>query len=49
MVDRYIDDAGHYASAMEQLYEKVNENALNIIDKSGEDINFKLELNTGDD
>ena len=49
MVDRYIDDAGHYASAIEQLYEKVNENALNIIDKSGEDINFKLELNTGDD
>ena len=49
MVDRYIDDAGHYASAIEQLYEKVNENALNIIDKSGEDINFNLELNTGDD
>ena len=49
MVDRYIDDAGHYASAMEQLYDKVKENALNIIDKSGEDINFNLDINTGDD
>ena len=49
MVDRYIDDAGHYASAMEELYDKVKENALNIIDKSGEDLNFNLEINTGDD
>ena len=49
MVDRYIDDADHYKSAMEELYDKVNQNALDIIDKSGEDINFKLDINTGDD
>ncbi len=49
MVDRYIDDKAHYQSAVEQLYEKVNENALNIIAKSGEDIDFKLDINTGDD
>ena len=48
MVDRYIPDKTHYASAIEQLYEKVEQNALDIIDKSGEDIEFKLDINTGD-
>ncbi|MBE6525751.1 MAG: methionine adenosyltransferase [Candidatus Methanomethylophilaceae archaeon] len=48
MVDRYIPDKTHYAAAVEDLYNRVNENALNIIDKSGEDIDFKLEINTGD-
>ena len=48
MVDRYIPDKTHYASAIEEMYEKVNENALNIIDKSGEKLKFKLDINTGD-
>ncbi|MCQ2052676.1 MAG: methionine adenosyltransferase [archaeon] len=48
MVDRYIPDKSHYQSVVEQLHEKVNENALNIIDKSGENINFHLDINTGD-
>ena len=48
MVDRYIPDKSHYASAIEDMYDKVTQNALNIIDKSGEDINFKLDINTGD-
>lgn len=48
MVDKYIPDKSHYQSVVEQLYEKVNENALNIIDKAGENINFHLDINTGD-
>ena len=47
MVDRYIPDASHYQSAIEQMYDKVYDNALKII--GNEDINFKLEINTGDD
>ena len=48
MVDKYVPDKGHYASAIEDLYNRVQQNALDIIDKSGEDIDFKLEINTGD-
>ena len=48
MVDRFIPDKSHYASAIEDMYDKVNKNALRIIDKSGEDIDFKLDINTGD-
>jgi S-adenosylmethionine synthetase len=48
MVDRYIPDKTHYKAAIEDMYNRVKENALNIIDKSGEDLKFKLEINTGD-
>ena len=48
MVDRYIADKSHYKSAIEEMYRKVEANALNIIDKAGEDLDFKLEINTGD-
>ena len=48
MVDRYINDKSHYASAIEDMYEKVKNNALNIIDKSEQDLKFKLDINTGD-
>ena len=48
MVDRYIPDKKHYAAAIEEMYKLVQKNALNIIDKSGEDIEFKLDINTGD-
>lgn len=47
MVDKYIDDADHYKSAIEQLNDKVYQNALDIID--GEDVTLKLEVNTADD
>ncbi len=47
MVDKYIDDVTHYKSAIEEMYNKVNEHALDII--GDEDIKFKLEINTGDD
>ena len=48
MVDRYIPDKSHYASAIEDMYARVQKNALNIIDKSGEDLEFELDINTGD-
>ena len=48
MVDRYIKDKSHYASAIEDMYEKVKNNALKIIDKSEQDLEFKLDINTGD-
>lgn len=48
MVDRYVPDREHYASTIEQIYDKVRENALDIIDKSGEDLEFHLDINTGD-
>ena len=48
MVDRYIPDKTHYKAAIEDMYNRVKENALNIIDKAGEDLKFKLEINTGD-
>jgi S-adenosylmethionine synthetase len=47
MVDKYIPDAGHYKSAIEQMYDCVTDNALKII--GSEDITYKLEINTGDD
>lgn len=47
MVDRYIPDPSHYRSVVEQMYDKVTDNALKII--GNEDVNFKLEINTGDD
>ena len=48
LVDKYVPDKGHYASTIEDLYNRVQQNALDIIDKSGEDLDFKLEINTGD-
>ena len=48
MVDRFIKDRSHYASAIEDMYKRVENNALNIIDKSGEDLEFHLDINTGD-
>ena len=47
MVDKYIDDLEHYKSVVEQVYDKVNQHALDII--GDEKINFKLDINTGDD
>lgn len=47
MVDKHIDDADHYKSAIEQLKDKVYQNALDIID--GEDVTLKLDVNTADD
>ena len=48
MVDRFIKDKSHYVSAIEDMYQKVNNNALNIIDKSEQDLDFHLDINTGD-
>ena len=48
MVDRFIPDKKHYAAAIEDMYDKVKKNALNIIDKSEQDLKFKLDINTGD-
>lgn len=47
MVDKYIDDLEHYKSVVEQMYDKVNQHALDVI--GDEKINFKLDINTGDD
>ncbi|MDO5853866.1 MAG: methionine adenosyltransferase, partial [Thermoplasmata archaeon] len=44
--DKYIDDADHYKSSIEQLYSKVYDNALKII--GDEKLDYKLEINTGD-
>ncbi|MCQ2056333.1 MAG: methionine adenosyltransferase [archaeon] len=49
MIGRYIPDKSHYESVIRDVCDKVKENALDIIDKSEEDINFKLRINTGDD
>ena len=46
MVDKYISDADHYISAIEELHSKVYDNALKTI--NGE-LDLKLEVNTGDD
>jgi S-adenosylmethionine synthetase len=46
MVDKYIPDATHYKSAIEEMYDLVTDNALKIIGK--EDVKFKLDINTGD-
>lgn len=47
MIDKYIDDAEHYKSSIEQLKDRVTENALDIIGDA--DLKFKLDVNTGDD
>ena len=47
MVDRNIPDPTHYQSAIEHMYDKVYDNALKI--NGDEKVNFKLEINTGDD
>ena len=47
MIDKRIDDPTHYKSSIEQLYNKVYDNALKII--GSEKVNFKLDINTGDD
>lgn len=49
MVDRFIDDKDAYCSSVESLRNSVYDNALKIIDKSGEDVNLKIDINTGDD
>jgi len=46
MVDKFIDDASHYRSAVAELKDKVYDNALKVI--NGE-LDLKLEVNTGDD
>jgi len=46
MVDKYIPDATHYQSAIEEMYGLVTDNALKII--GNEDVDFKLDINTGD-
>ena len=47
MVDKHIPDASHYKSVVEEMHQKVTDNALKVI--GDEDINFKLDINTGDD
>ena len=47
MIDKRIEDATAYRSVVEQMYDKVYDNALKII--GDEDIEYKLEINTGDD
>ena len=47
MVDKYIDDVDHYKSAIEEMKNKVYDNALKTIGDSG--LGLKLEVNTGDD
>ncbi|MCL2142833.1 MAG: methionine adenosyltransferase [Methanomassiliicoccaceae archaeon] len=45
MVDKYIDDADHYISAVQELKERVYDNALKIVK---DDLKLKLDVNTGD-
>lgn len=47
MIDKRLEDATAYQSAIEQMYDLVQDNALKII--GDEDIEYKLEINTGDD
>ena len=47
MVDCYLDDVDAYKSAVQQLTGEVYDNALKII--GDEDVNVKVEVNTGDD
>jgi S-adenosylmethionine synthetase len=47
MVDRYLDDADAYISAVARLKDEVTDNALKIV--GNEDINVKVDVNTGDD
>jgi len=46
MVDKYISDADHYKSAIEELHNRVYDNALKTI--NGE-LDLQLDVNTGDD
>ena len=45
MVDKYIDDASHYVSLVQELKDRVYDNALKIVNN---ELNIKLEVNTGD-
>ena len=45
MVDRYIDDVDHYVSAVQELKNRVYDNALKIVK---DDLKIKLDVNTGD-
>ncbi|HKM09479.1 MAG TPA: methionine adenosyltransferase [Candidatus Methanomethylophilaceae archaeon] len=47
MVDRYLDDGDAYVSAAVQVKDAILDNALKIV--GGEDINVKVDVNTGDD
>ncbi len=47
MIDKEIDDVSAYKSCVEELQSKAYDNALNII--GSEDINLKIDVNTGDD
>jgi len=45
MVDKEIDDLDHYVSSVQELKDKVYDNALKILNN---DLKLKLEVNTGD-
>ena len=45
MVDKQIDDMDHYVSSVQELKNKVYDNALKILKN---ELNLKLEVNTGD-
>jgi S-adenosylmethionine synthetase len=45
MIDKHIDDADHYVSAVGELKSKVYDNALKIVK---DDLKVKLDVNTGD-
>ncbi|MCL2712663.1 MAG: methionine adenosyltransferase [Methanomassiliicoccaceae archaeon] len=45
MVGKYIKDADHYVSAVEEMKSKVYDNLLKIV---GNDLKVKLDVNTGD-
>ncbi|MDR2865838.1 MAG: methionine adenosyltransferase, partial [Methanomassiliicoccaceae archaeon] len=45
MIDKHIKDADHYVSAVQELKNRVYDNALKIV---GNDLKLKLEVNTGD-
>lgn len=47
MVDKYLDDANAYKSALAQLYDAVYDNALKII--GSQNVEVDLAVNTGDD
>jgi len=47
MVDRYIQDASAYKSAVEQLYDATLDNALKVI--GSQKVDVELFVNTGDD
>ncbi|MDR0198406.1 MAG: methionine adenosyltransferase [Methanomassiliicoccaceae archaeon] len=45
MVDKFLDDEDHYVSAVQELKDRVYDNALKIVKN---DLNVKLYVNTGD-